>query len=178
MAEDDTEELTQLVARAKSAGSRSGSSGTCSPSDDAERAMAAAGMPMEENAGTKRLRKQEGRLKMEYRRAKAELLESRADAAAAAAGPAPATDPARARTATGPAGAVFIARPGFRTRSSIAASTEDLERGLQLLEEAVAAGSPRGSRDGDGSREASGRSASVPWRQPRAPTGPRVGAGV
>jgi len=54
--------------------------------DDADRWMAAAGMPQEENAGTKRLRKQEGKLKLEYRRAKAELLESRAQAAAAAAG--------------------------------------------------------------------------------------------
>ena len=58
--------------------------------DDADRWLAAAGMPQEENADTKRLRKQEGRLKLEYRRAKAELLESRAQAAAAAAGPAPA----------------------------------------------------------------------------------------
>ena len=58
--------------------------------DDADRWLAAAGMPLEENAGTKRLRKQEGKLKLEYRRAKAELLESRAQAAAAAAGPAPA----------------------------------------------------------------------------------------
>lgn len=72
--------------------------------DDADRAMAAAGMAMEENAGTKRLRKQEGRLKTEYRRAKAELLESRAQAAAAAAGQAPATpEPVVASTRREPA---------------------------------------------------------------------------
>ena len=58
--------------------------------DDAYRSMAAAGMPREEDAETKRLRKQEARLKLDYRRAKAELLESRAQAAAAAAGPPPA----------------------------------------------------------------------------------------
>jgi len=59
-------------------------------SDNAEREMAAAGMPREEDGQTKRLRKDDSRLRLEYRRFKAELLESRAQAAAAAAGPAPA----------------------------------------------------------------------------------------
>jgi hypothetical protein len=66
--------------------------------DDAARSMSAAGMPLEEDAETKRLRKQEARLKLDYRRAKAELLESRAQAAAQAAGPAPA--PVSASTPT------------------------------------------------------------------------------
>ena len=46
--------------------------------DDAYRSMAAAGMPMEEDAETRRLRKQESKLKLDLRRAKAELLDSRA----------------------------------------------------------------------------------------------------
>ena len=63
--------------------------------DWANQSMAAAGMPMEEDADTKRIRKQESRVKLDYRRAKAELEESRAQAAAAAASPesAPASEP-------------------------------------------------------------------------------------
>ena len=52
---------------------------------------------MEEDADTKRLRKQEAKLKLDYRRAKEELLQSRAEAAAVAADPAPA--PAAAKPA-------------------------------------------------------------------------------
>jgi hypothetical protein len=70
--------------------------------DDADRAMAAAGMPMEEDADTKRLRKQAARLKLDYRRTKAELLEGRAQAAAADAGPAPAASAAPAASTTAP----------------------------------------------------------------------------
>ncbi len=74
--------------------------------DDADRWLAAAGMPQEENDGTKRLRKQERKLKLEYRRARAELLESRARAAAAAAGevdaPAATEPPAPVASATRP----------------------------------------------------------------------------
>ena len=61
--------------------------------DLAERDMVAAGMPLEEDAETRRLRKQEGKVKLDFRKAKAELLESRAQAAAAAA---TAADPASA----------------------------------------------------------------------------------
>ena len=103
LAQDDTEALTRLVEE-QIGWIEDKLQRYLFAVDDADRAMAAAGMPMEENAGTKRLRKQEGRLKTEYRRAKAELLESRAQAAAAAAGPAPAApeSPAPVVSATRP----------------------------------------------------------------------------
>jgi hypothetical protein len=84
-------------------------------SDNAEREMTAAGMPKEEDAQTKRLRKDDSRLRLEYRRCKAELLESRAQAqaaaaaAAAAAGPAPAPGPSAADPAPPPAAAAGAA---------------------------------------------------------------------
>ena len=61
--------------------------------DHAEQSLAAAGMPMEEDKDTKRLRKQISKVKLDYRRAKAELDDSRAAAAAAAAGPPPGPPP-------------------------------------------------------------------------------------
>ena len=70
-------------------------------SDNAKRKMTAAGMPMEEDAQTKRLRKDDSRLRLEYRRFKAELLEPR-QAAAATAGPAPTATATATATATDP----------------------------------------------------------------------------
>ena len=62
--------------------------------DWADRLMAASGAPPEEDAVTKRLRKQESRLKLEFRRAKAEIEESRAAAAGGVPAAAPAQKPA------------------------------------------------------------------------------------
>ena len=129
--------------------------------DDADRWLAAAGMPMEENEGTKRLRKQEGKLKLEYRRAKAELLESRAQAAAAAAGPrARGAGAAVAGRLRDPAGACPEARSD--------APADNVQRGLELPHEAAGPRRPGASRDGGLSRAAGGRSVSVPGRRPRA----------
>ena len=70
--------------------------------------MAAAGMPMEEDADTKRLRKQEAKLKLEYRRAKEELMEGRTPKAA----PAPAPDTDAGRPSTPPPAPVAKGRKG------------------------------------------------------------------
>ena len=61
--------------------------------DEAEQGMVTAGMPDEEDAWTKRLRRYEASVRLEYRRALAELLDGR-DRAAAAAGGGKGPDPA------------------------------------------------------------------------------------
>jgi hypothetical protein len=112
--------------------------------DAAAQDMAAAGMPMEEDPQTKRLRKYEAASRLEYTRTKAELLQSRAEAAQAASATATAT-----ATGTGTAAASTAT-----TRTTTAAAA------------ATATAAPRSS-GAVPTRQANGSSGS---RQDKAPT--------
>ena len=143
MAEDDTESLALLVEE-QIGWIEEKLQRYLFATDDADRAMAAAGMPMEENAGTKRIRKQEGKLKLEYRRAKAELLESRAQAAAAAAGGAPAApeSPSPVVSSTRPEPAQKPAPTPRPTTSNAAWNYLQRRQTLEALELPETANSP------------------------------------
>ena len=102
--------------------------------DSAEQALAAVGMPMEEDAQAKRLRKDEGRLRLAYRRAKAELLESRDRAAAAAAGPAPASASAPAAAVASKVRKDPDAEPGPRPRPKTSTAAGNFALKKSMLE--------------------------------------------